>query len=373
MPILRPTYLEIDLKAIRHNYAVLKTKLKSQSEILSVVKANAYGHGDVEICKTLEKEGCSYFGVATIEEGLKLRQQGIKSKILILSGCGTKYLNVLSENKLTPVISSLYLARHFHENLKKKMSVHIKIDTGMGRLGIHAEKAIQAFEEISTFKNIEVEGVMSHFGQSELPKSERTLSQKKKFQEIVKVASKRFPHIKYYHMANSAALLYDLKMNLDLVRVGIALYGCSPDLSSPNLMKKMNLKPVLQLKTAIWSLKKMPRDSYISYGESFKTKRETMIATIPLGYADGFKRAYSNKGCVLVRGQKAPLVGAICMDLSMIDVTDIPGLCVGDEVVCLGSQGPSEITASDLAQWAGTISYEIVTSFTSRLPIRYKS
>ena len=365
----RSTQIEIDLEAIATNYKTLQNLIGSSVKIMAIVKADAYGHGDTLVCRKLEKEGCHFFGVATIEEGIHLREKGINSDIFVLSGCGTEYVQEFVEHRLIPVLSSLEIARYFQEKLSKAYPVHLKIDTGMGRLGMRADQCLKTFQEIAKMDRLKVEGVLSHFGQSEDFSSERTQTQKKIFLDLIPEIKKTFPKVSYFHMANSAAVIHQLGMNLNMVRIGLALYGGYPDLPS---QKKVSLKSALKLTTSILSLKKIQKDTYVSYGPHFKTKRESLIATLPLGYADGWKRSLMNSGYVLVRGKRAPIVGAVCMDLTMIDVTDVEGVKVGDEVVCIGSQAEQAITVSDVASWAKTINYEIFCSFTPRIPRVYK-
>lgn len=366
----RQTILKIDLAAIAHNYKQIQKTIGSKAHIMAIIKANAYGHGDVQVGKKLYQLGCRHFGVATIEEGVHLRKNGLKGSIYILSGCGKEHVHVIVKNRLTPVLSSLELAWHFQTHLKKRIPVHIKIDTGMGRLGLHHDKCLKAFVEMKKMKKLQVQGVMSHCGQSEKLRSRRTLDQVSIFKNLVPKIKAILPKISFFHIANSAAVLHKLGVNYNMVRIGIALYGEYPDKNERHV-HDVHLKSALKLETSILALKKFKKSSFISYGETFKTKRESRIAVIPLGYADGWKRCLSNKGYVLVHGRRAPMVGTICMDLIMIDVTDIAGVRVGDPVVCIGEQGSEKITAALVALWAKTINYEILTSFTPRIPKSY--
>ena len=366
----RQTTLKIDLETIAYNYQQIQKIIGAKVRIMAVIKANAYGHGDVEVARKLSQLGCRHFGVATIEEGVHLRRNGLKGSLYVLSGCGKAHVQTIEKYKLTPVLSSLELAWHFNTHLKKRIPVHIKIDTGMGRLGLHADKCLKAFVEMKKMNKLQIEGVMSHLGQSENFKSKRTRDQISTFKYLVRKIKVILPQTPFYHIANSGAVLHKLGVNYNMVRIGIALYGGYPD-SHEGHVHKVQLKPALKLETSILALKKFKKGSFISYGETFKTKREARIAFIPLGYADGWKRCLSNKGYVLIHGRRAPIVGTICMDLTMIDVTHISGVRVGDPVVCLGEQGNEKIAASTVADWAKTINYEIFTSFTSRIPKLY--
>ena len=366
----RQTFLKIDLSAIVHNYEHIKKIVGSKVHVMAVIKANAYGHGDRQVGEALYKVGCRHFGVATIEEGVHLRNSGLKGDIYILSGCGKAHVQTIEKYGLIPVLSSLDLAWHFQTHLKHKIPVHIKIDTGMGRIGMHPDSCLKTCAELKKMKKLKVEGVMSHLGQSEKFTSKRTREQISTFKRLVPKIKAILPHISYFHIANSGAVLHKLGVNYNMVRVGIALYGEYPD-AHGNHVHNIELKPALKLETSILALKKFNKGCFISYGETFKTKRETRIAIIPLGYADGWKRCLSNKGYVLIHGRHVPMVGTICMDLAMVDVTDIPHVRVGDPVVCIGEQGHEKIAASLVALWAKTINYEIFTSFTSRIPKIY--
>ncbi len=263
----RATSLKIDLLAIIHNYEHIKKIAGSQVHIMAVIKANAYGHGDNEVGRVLYKIGCRHFGVATIEEGVHLRNSGLKGNIYVLSGCGKAHVDIIVKHRLIPVLSSLELAWHFQSQLKKRIPVHIKIDTGMGRLGLHSDKCLKACAEMKKMKKLKIEGVMSNFGQSEKFKSERTLEQISVFKQLVPKIKAILPEISYFHIANSGAVLHKLGVNYNMVRIGIALYGEYPDKNEKHV-HAVQLKPALKLETSILALKKFNKGCFISYGET---------------------------------------------------------------------------------------------------------
>jgi alanine racemase len=368
IPQGRPTVCFVDLNALGWNFRQIRSKVGSQVKVLSMVKANGYGHGAAAISKALAAEGSDAFGVATTEEGVELRQAGICTPILVLAGAYPDQVDQFFDNSLTPVIHALASLEELDaivHRRKKSLNVHLKIDTGMGRIGLLAAEFNSWLPKIKTLKALKIEGVFSHFSHAESVEGSYTRQQLRTFQGIVERlrAEGIFPSL--VHLANSAATITLPQAYFDMVRPGLMLYGIYP---SPAMASQICLKPVLSWKTRILQLKKVPAGSSISYGQTFVTKRESFIATLPIGYADGYPRLLSNRGEVLVTGKRAPVAGRVCMDLTMIDVTDIGKIQQGDEVVLLGRQGDAEISADDMAAWADTISYEILTSIGARVP-----
>jgi len=368
VPQGRPTVCFVDLNALGWNFRQIRSKVGSQVKVLSMVKANGYGHGAAAISKALAAEGSDAFGVATTEEGVELRQAGICTPILVLAGAYPDQVDQFFDNSLTPVIHALASLEELDaivHRRKKSLNVHLKIDTGMGRIGLLAAEFNSWLPKIKTLKALKIEGVFSHFSHAESVEGSYTRQQLRTFQGIVERlrAEGIFPSL--VHLANSAATITLPQAYFDMVRPGLMLYGIYP---SPAMASQICLKPVLSWKTRILQLKKVPAGSSISYGQTFVTKRESFIATLPIGYADGYPRLLSNRGEVLVTGKRAPVAGRVCMDLTMIDVTDIGKIQQGDEVVLLGRQGDAEISADDMAAWADTISYEILTSIGARVP-----
>lgn len=359
------TFAEIDLKALCHNFKEVR-KRAGKKVVLAVVKADAYGHGAVEISKYLLERGVSMLGVAFTEEALALREAGIKAPILIFFD--TDNIEACLKYNLTPTVFDLDIAREFSRTARKHnlcIPVHIKVDTGMGRVGFDFRKAVNTISRIAELKNIQLEGLMSHFSEAELRDKNFALLQLKNFTTLVKDLKARNIRFRYLHIANSAAVLSMPEAHLDMVRPGLMLYGYGqPEGDS--------LRPVLSLKSSIIFLKKVPAGTSISYGRTFITTKRSTIATIPIGYADGYSRRLSNCGEVIINGRRAPIVGRVCMDTIMVDVTGIPDVRRGTEVVLIGRQGREEITAQDIADKIGTIPYEVLTSIGERVKRLYK-
>lgn len=367
-PAGRPTVCFVDVEALRWNFRQVKAKVGPGVKILSMVKANAYGHGAPAMAQVLADEGSHAFGVATLEEGLELRRAGIRQPILVVAGSYMDQLEQIIENQLTPVAHDLPALNRIDAAAQKRgtvLKVHVKIDTGMGRLGFLAGEIESWLPELKILKALIIEGVFSHFSQAESVEGDHTQHQFRVFQDVVARLRSQGITPPLAHLANSAATITLPGAYFDMVRPGIMLYGAYPSSAMKN---QIELKPVLSWHTRIMQLKKVPAGTSISYGQSFVTQRESLIATLPAGYADGYQRLLSNRGQVLVRGKRAPVAGRVCMDLTMIDVTDIAGVQQGDEVVLLGGQGYEEITADEMAAWAETISYEILTSISARVP-----
>jgi alanine racemase len=370
LPLGRPTIAEIDLDALAFNYRQLQKRVPKGVKLLAVVKADAYGHGAIPISLKLAKLGVEYLGVAIAEEGVELRKGGVKVPILVLGGVYEGDIERIFRFNLTPVVfhrDMFKLISKAAQREKKKVRVHLKVDTGMGRLGVPLTVWPNFLKEVLRFPKVEIEGILSHF--SLMEEEDYTKSQWNQFQSAVKLAEELGICFKYLHMASSAMLTVCPHYSGNLVRPGITLYGAYP---SPIFQRFIHLKPVMTLKTRVHFLKSVPSGFRISYGGTFVTRRESLIATLPIGYADGYSRYLSNRGEVLVHGKRAPVVGKVCMDFIMVDVTDIPKVSLGDEVVLMGSQGKEIITAEEIADRMNTISYEIFCSVGRRIPRIYK-
>jgi len=368
----RPTIAEIDLKSLEFNYHQLKKRIPKAVKILAVVKADAYGHGAVPISLKLERLGVAYLGVAISDEGVELRKGGVRAPILVLGGIYGGDADEVLEYDLTPVVfqkESLRLLTKAAERQQKKARVHLKVDTGMGRLGVPLDLWPNFLEELKRFPGIEIEGLLSHFSMTDEKEEAFTAGQWREFQGAVATAKEMGIRSKYLHMASSAILTAFPSYSGNLVRPGIILYGSYP---SPTLKSLIQLKPLMTLKTDIHFLKWVPPGTRISYGGTFETKRESLIATLPIGYADGYSRHLSNYGEVLIRGKRAPVVGKVCMDFMMVDVTDIPNVSLGDEVVLMGKQGRDQITAEEIAEKINSIPYEVLCLIGKRVPRVYK-
>ena len=370
--IHRHTWAEVDLDAIRYNFRQVKKLIGKDASLLVVVKGNAYGHGIFEVSKVLENIGADFLGVATLDEALLLRKKKINMPILILGTLLEHELKPAIKNDITLTLCHRDLARAIDRvasKLGKKARVHIKVDTGMGRIGVWHEEAFDFVKDITELKNIFIEGIYTHFSIAARDKF-FTGYQLDSFTSLLKDFKLLDIEIPYRHAANSIATVSLKKAHLNLVRPGIIIYGMHPKRS---FQRKLELKPALSLKTKIVFLKKTPAGRSISYGRTYITQKPTLIATLPIGYADGYGRILSNKAKVLVRGQRAPVVGKVTMDQTMIDVGHIEDVRMGDEVVLIGAGGKAEIRCEELARLAGTIPYEIVCSISSRVPRIYKN
>jgi alanine racemase len=364
----RPTRSFIDHDALRWNLHQVRARVGARVKILSMVKANGYGHGAAPTAKTLAGAGSDAFGVATLEEGVELRQAGIKQPILVLAGAYLDQLDQFLNHQLMPVVHDIQRMKDLDAAVLGRgaaLDAHLKIDTGMGRLGFRATDVELWIDALKTLRGLKLKGVFSHFSQAESVEGEYTKQQLKSFNGILKrlCAERIAPPLA--HFANSAATITLPAAYFDMVRPGIMLYGVYP---SAAMAQQIDLKPALSWKTEILQLKRVPTGTKISYGQTFVTKRESLIATLPIGYADGYARSLSNRGAALVRGQRASVAGRVCMDLTMLDVTDIRNVQQGDEVVLLGHQGDAVISADEMAAWGNTISYEILTSIGARVP-----
>ena len=367
-----PTFAEIDLNSFSHNLKLIRLKVGRDKKIISIIKADSYGHGAVEIAKSASVSGADMLGVSTVGEGIELREAGIESPILVLGGCPKEDAEWIVSYNLKSIIYSyeaaLSLSRKA-EKMGKVVDVHIKVDTGMGRIGIQSDEVREFVEKVSPLKNIHIEGILTHFATAYEVNREFTERQIKTFKGVIEELRQDGYSFPYIHASNSAAILNYPESYFNTVRPGIILYGSLPfDFS----VKDFLIKPVMSWKTSIVHLHNTPEKTGISYGRKFVTKRDSIIATIPVGYADGYSRSLSNKVQVLIGGRRVSQVGTICMDMCMVDVTDLPDVKVGEEVVLLGRQGDEEIRVEELASLAGTIPYEIFCSIGRRVRRIYK-
>ncbi len=367
----RPTVGEVDLGALEFNYRQIKKRIPEGVKVLAVVKADAYGHGAIPVSLRLEKSGVEYLGVAIPEEGAELRKGGVKAPILVLGGIFGRELDQIFRFRLTPVIfrkDSLRMLSREAERRGRKLKVHLKVDTGMGRLGVPLDLWPDFLKEVRRSPKIEIEGILSHFSMMD-EEIDFTRGQWRAFQGAVATAQELGISCRYLHMASSATLTAFPGYCAGLVRPGIMLYGSYP---TPAFQSLVPLKPVMTLKTRIHFLKRVSPGARISYGGTFTAKRESLVATLPIGYADGYSRHLSNRGEVLIRGKRAPIVGKVCMDFIMVDVTDIPRVSVGDEVVLMGKQGRERIPTEEIAEKINSVSYDVLCSIGKRVPRIYK-
>jgi len=363
----RPTVARISLSALTHNFEEVMRRANGR-KVLAVVKARAYGHGLVPVSRHLLGRGAHMLGVALVEEGRELREAGIDAPVLVMGPVFPEQADAVAAWRLTPVLSNNTVARALADAARRRslrIAVHVKVDTGMSRLGVSPEAAPDLVQELMALEGIVVEGLMTHFADADLRDKAFAAHQMERFETLLRVLADRGIAIPLRHAANSAAILDYQRALFTMVRPGLMLYGYDPVEGSAS---GADLQPVLSLFTRIFLLKKVPAGTPISYGRTFVTGRESLIATIPIGYADGFSRGLSNCGEALVRGVRAPIAGRVCMDMTMLDVTDVPGVREGDEVVLIGSSGGERITAADLAAKTGTIPYEVLCGISARVP-----
>lgn len=368
-----PVWAEVDLAAISHNINEIRRITSPSAKVMAVVKANGYGHGAVEVSRTALACGADWLGVARVAEGVSLRESGIEAPVLILGYIPPEQSGEVVRNRLSQAVytrdMALSLARAAAaEGLRAK--VHFKVDTGMGRIGwVAGPGAVREILELARNPHLEVEGIFTHFAAADASDKRYTLEQYSKFMEIILELRKNGLEIPLRHAANSAAIMEMPETHLDLVRAGIIVYGLYPsDEVDHGILK---LRPAMSLKTEVAYVKKVPAGFKVSYGCTYTTKAPTVIATLPLGYADGYTRLLSSKGEALLHGRRAPVVGRVCMDQVMVDVGHIPGVKVGDEAVLFGRQGEQEITADEVAAKLGTINYEVVCMVSYRVPRVY--
>ncbi len=368
---LNRAWAEINLDNIAHNIREIRRITNKNAEILGVVKADAYGHGVMEVTKVLLDNGVTRLAVSMLDEAIQLRRSGITAPILILGYTDPIRVNEILENDVTQSVFSHELAKALSAEAvrqQRKVKIHIKIDTGMSRIGfLPGYSAVKNVLEISALPNIIIEGLFTHFASADEKDREFTLTQFERFMSICSELQRIGIHIPVKHCANSAGIIEYPEMHLDMVRPGIIQYGMYP--SEEVDKSKIQLKPAMTLKANVIMVKEIEKNTPISYGRIFTTQKASRIATIPIGYADGYTRMLSNKGKVLIHGQYAPVVGRICMDQCMVDVSDLNcDVAVGDEVVLIGAQGKNTITVEDVAQSIGMINYELVCIIGKRIP-----
>ncbi len=365
------TWAEIYLDRLIDNYLFIR-KMVGNKKIMAAIKADAYGHGAVEIARTLQQFGVDMFGVASAEEGIELRVAGINAKIIILSPVMDNQIDEIIEYNLIPTISEFTFFEKLNrklQKLKRPMLVHIEVDTGMTRTGFPYEQTFNAVKKINNSPYIKIEGIFSHFP---LADSDGAFSKKqiKNFSQLIGQLHSVKIRPKFIHLANSSGIFRFPDSHFNLVRPGITLYGLTP---SFRIILNGNVKPVMSLKSRIVNIRRVPKGTPISYGHTYRTKRKSTIATVSVGYGDGYPRLLSNNAEVLCYGKRANIVGAICMDLMMIDVTDIPQARLGDVVTLIGRDGNEEIKAEELAKKCNTIVYEITSGIGPRVARVFKN
>jgi alanine racemase len=363
----RPTVAQVDLDAVRHNAGLLRPE---RAELMAVVKANGYGHGAVPVARAALEAGATWLGVALVEEGIRLRDAGIEAPVLVLTEFPPGSEKEALAAGLTPTLYSdrgLAAVAEGARALGRPVAVHLKVDTGMHRVGLHPDRAGPYVDEVLG-RGLELEGLWTHFAVSEDPEHPSARAQLARFLEVTDALSGRGIRPRVRHAANSGAVLSLPESHLDLVRAGIALYGVSP---GPALDGRLDLRPAMSLRSRVALVKRVAAGEALSYGLRYRLDREATIATVPVGYADGYMRAVSGRAQVLIRGRRYPVAGTITMDQLLVDVGDDP-VAAGDEVVLFGEQDGQRITAEEVAGWAGTIGYEIVCAVSERVPREYR-
>jgi alanine racemase len=370
----RPTWAEIDSNALAANYHIVKDRVGPNVKVMAVVKANAYGHGAVKCAQRLEKEGADWFGVALPEEGIQLRNAGITRPILCLAGFWGEQATACIQHSLVPVVYRLELIEAFDHAARERgvvADVHVKVDTGMGRLGVRYDEVSEFAVALKRFPNVRVDGLMTHFAAADEPScGPLTKDQIQRFENTLEAFRSHGHTPTYHHLANSAGIFAQPNAWGNMVRPGGVLYGLWRDILAPS-DRDEKFQPVMSLHTRITLLKWVPLGETVGYGCTFEASRKTHVAIIPIGYDDGYMRALSNRGHAIIRGVYATVIGRISMDLTIIDVTNVPDVQLDDEVILMGHDAGLSITAEDLAKTAGTLSYEVTCGISERVPRIY--
>ncbi|MDD4274884.1 MAG: alanine racemase [Desulfobacter postgatei] len=382
-PLLEPqSRVQVDLSAFGQNVRTLKSLTPTGTRFCAVVKANAYGHGGIPCAKTALENGASFLALVRISEAVAMRDAGITAPILLLGEALPEQVSFLATQGIRASVADIQTARALSaaaQALNTTLKIHIKLDTGMGRLGfLHPDIVIKESgqaagigqaREIAGLKGLEVEGTYTHFAKADMIDKTHVKGQLARFNDMVAMLADMGIHPEIRHAANSAALLELPEAHFDMVRPGIAMYGMAP--SGEVDITRHKLVPIMSITAKVIYVKAVPKDFSISYGSTHVTAAPTVIATVPIGYADGYSRLLSNQGQMLIKGQKAPIVGRVTMDFTMIDVGHIPGVKPGDDVTILGTQANERITADDIANLTGTINYEVTAGLTGRMPMSY--
>ncbi len=370
----RPTRSIISLANLEANFRSIRKFIGDGPETLCVVKADAYGHGAIPCSERLAKAGADWFGVALPEEGFELRAAGIKTPILAMGSFWPGQEHAIIEKKITPSLFNLDIARLLNSAAEKQgvtVSAHVKVDTGMGRIGVRPESVADFAKELKLLGNIKIDGLMTHLSVADdLNQTDYTKEQNRLFDECAHILRNTGHELRYLNMANSPGAVAHEYTRKDLLRIGGILYGLGGDVL-PKGVAAPELLPVMSVVTEIAHLKRLPAGVSLGYGRTFETHRDSVIATVPIGYHDGLPRSLSNKGHVLVRGKRAPIAGRISMDWTIVDVTDVDGASVGDRVTVIGEDSGESILAEELARSTGTISYEITCGIHGRATREY--
>jgi len=362
----------IDLDAFWYNISEIRRNISSDTMIMGVIKANGYGHGALKLADTLVEAGSEWLGVASVDEGIELRHHGIKLPILVLGFTPWQQYRELITYNITPTIFSYEMADEMNKIAREAsvvLDVHIKVDTGMGRIGFKSDDAIAQILKVKSLENLNMQGIFTHFACSDLKDKTSAHLQLSKFHQVIAGLKEKGIDIPIKHCSNSGAIIDMPEANMDMVRPGISLYGLYP--SDEVNHQRVQLKPVMEIKSHIIFIKELKEGSAIGYGSTFVTKRKTLVATIPAGYGDGYPRSLSNRGRVLVKGHSVPIIGRVCMDQLMVDITDFDDVFLGDEVTLIGRDGDERISVEEVAHMAGSFNYEFICDVGRRVPRVY--
>jgi alanine racemase len=372
--VVRPTRAEINLQALRHNLHRVK-KVAASALVYGVLKADGYGHGAKAVARTLERAGIDGVSVALLEEAIELREAGIKLPLLVMGGYYGRSWAELTRYRLTPVLHAVEqiheLGEHLRFGSQEPLDVHLKVDTGMARLGVRLDELHRAVQALAAYPEVRLSGLMTHFACADAGTTESIAEQLQLFGEAEAMLQRAGHHPRLRHAANSAALFRHPESRLEMVRPGVSLFGVNPCVSAGPA-----LEPALKLRTEVVALRRLRVGQAVGYGATWVASRPSIIATVPLGYADGLSRAVSGRGSMLIRGRHAPIAGVVSMDMTMLDVTDIEGVTIKDECVALGAQkgplGEGTITAQDIAEQMGSVPWEVLTNISRRVPRFYR-
>ena len=368
--VLRPTVVHVDLGCIAANYAAIASHVGAQTRVMPILKANAYGHGLVEVARHLEQQGVPYIGLAYLEEGIRLRQEGIRTPILVMGGIVGRQIPLFLEHDLTLTASSvdkLVAIEECARSMGRVAKVHLKIDTGMERIGIHWYSATPLLEASLGCRDVSVEGVFSHFANGDSADLSHARIQLERFLEVLRFYEDRSVPTPIRHIANSGGVLQLPESHLDLVRPGILTYGVYP---TPEVARTVQVRPALRWLTRVVFFKVVQPGSAVSYGSTWTPEHLCRVVTLPVGYGDGYLRSASGRAQVILNGRRYPVVGRICMDQMMVDL-GWDSAYNGDEAVLIGEDGAASVTVEDMADWAGTIPHEILTNINTRVPRVY--
>jgi len=363
----RATRAVINLGAIRHNVSEIRRRIGNKRALMAVVKADGYGHGAVQVSQVALRSGADYLGVTTPEEGQQLREAGIDVPIMILGLIQPEEAYKVVNLRLTQAVSSLQLLEALDQEARKactRVNVHVKLDTGMGRIGVRPDEAVPFIRKVKSFENLNLEGLFSHFSTADERDKTFSKQQLRLFAKVLREVQLAGIEVPIKHIANSAAILDLPQSYYDMVRAGIMIYGLYP---SKEVSHSIELQPAMVLKTKVSAVKLVSAGTPVSYGRTFISRGKTTVATLPVGYADGYSRLLSNRGEVLIKGRRAPIIGSVCMDMCMVDISGMEGVQPGDEVIMFGK----EISVDEVADKIGTINYEVVCAVSRRVPRIY--